>query len=36
MARQLLLNRGAQIEGQVKAIGHLLRLGRTVPSALGV
>jgi hypothetical protein len=36
MARQLLLNRGAQIEAQVKAIGHLLRLGRTVPSALGV
>jgi hypothetical protein len=36
MALQLLLNRGAQIEGQVKAIGHLLRLGRTVSSALGV
>jgi hypothetical protein len=36
MARQLLLNRGAQIEAQVKAIGHLLRLGRTVSSALGV
>jgi hypothetical protein len=33
MARQLLLNRGAQIEAQVKAIGHMLRLGRTVPSA---
>jgi hypothetical protein len=36
MARQLLLNRGAQIEGEMKSIGNLLRVGCAAASAIGV